>query len=73
MSLSHLRDLTLEIPFEDIVRSPHTPEASLAGAVDEFERRGIIRVPAPFMTILGAPPALGRLQGADRRCAVVRS
>ena len=62
----------LEIPFEDIVRSLHTSEASLARAMDELERRGIIRVRAPFMTILD-DAALRRFQGADRRRAVVPS
>jgi len=63
---------TFEIPFEDIVHTLHSPEASLAGAMDELERRGIIRVRAPFMTIIDAA-ALRRLRGAGRLPALVHS
>lgn len=61
----------LEIPFEEIVRNMHLSEASVAGAMGEFERRGIVRIHAPFMRIADRG-ALRRLLSAGSRSALAQ-
>ena len=61
----HGTSFTLEIPFEDVVRSLRIPECLVAEVMNELERREIVCVCAPVVTILDLA-ALRRICGSGK-------